>query len=71
MTSPQKDAARDLEVTMVFDPTRISKQMLELAYELALPIERGQFHSIKAPNQIDQSQISTAQEGIYHEEEVA
>ena len=70
MTSPQTDAAGDLEVTMVFDPTRISKQMLELAYELALPIERHQFHSIKAPNQVHQSQIKP-QEGAYHEEEVA
>ncbi len=70
MTSPQTDAAGDLEVTMVFDPTRISKQMLELAYELALPIERRQSHSIKAPNQVYQSQVRT-QEGTYHEEEVA
>lgn len=70
MTTPQTDAAGDLEVTMVFDPTRISKQMLELAYELALPIEQRQFHSIKAPNQVDPSQIRP-QEGTYHEEEVA
>lgn len=70
MTSPQTDAAGDLEVTMVFDPTRISRQMLELAYELALPIERRQFHSIRAPNAIDQSQIRQ-QEGAYHKEEVA
>lgn len=70
MTSPQTDGAGDLEVTMMFDPTRISKQMLELAYELALPIERRQFHSIKAPNQVYQSQIRP-QEDAYHEEEVA
>jgi hypothetical protein len=70
VTSPQTDAAGDLEVTMVFDPTRISKQMLELAYELALPIERRQFHPVRDPNQVDQSQIRR-QEATYHEEEVA
>jgi hypothetical protein len=49
----------DLEVRVVFEPTRISKQLMELAYEALLPIQRRQLQS--AISQVDQSQLKPEQ----------
>lgn len=53
MADPKTDALADLEVTMTFEPARISKQMLERAYELLLPLQRRQLQSSADPNRFD------------------
>ena len=60
----------DLEVAAVFEPTRISKQMLEQAYELVLPIQRHQRRLVTATREVNQPYIN-AEQIICNEEEVA
>jgi hypothetical protein len=55
---------------MIFDPTRISAQVLEMAYELTLPTMRHRFHRVEAWSEIGRSEASQRM-GTYHKEEVA
>jgi len=70
VSNPRTQRAGDLEVRVVFEPTRIAQQVLELAYEILLPIHRQQRRSLTAPSQVDQSRIKSEQ-ATYSKEEVA
>jgi hypothetical protein len=70
VSNPRTQRAGDLEVSVVFEPTRIAQQVLELAYEILLPIHSQQIRSLTAPRVIDRSRI-TIEQAIYNKEDVA
>ena len=70
MSNSESQSDEGVEVTVVFEPTRISNQILELAYEFALPIVRRRFRSARTPNEADQSEMRP-RERAYRGEEVA
>lgn len=68
MANLRSEALSDLEVRVVFEPTRISKRVMELAYEVLLPTQRRQLQTVIS--QVEQFQLNPEQP-TYNEEEVA